>query len=842
MRQRPLTLAAISWIAGSGFSVLFDGTPFWLFMCGLTLFCPLAVVLARISWRRMALLWLVFVIGAAYWSYNESRNISSISESIHLQNDVTSMYVTGTVESPVQMDGDRVNFILRLKDEGEKISVQVKLATFEEKEIAATWRRGDVMEMQGSLERPGTPRNFGAFDYRNYLRNQRIHWLMKVSGAGKLHRLQTAQGYISVDSFFGKIDGMRNHLGKMIEQLFPNWQGGYMKGLLIGLDDDLEPDKYDQFTRLGLTHILAISGSHVAINVGLLFGLLRLCRVNKQTSLLIVLCCVPVYVLITGFSPSVIRSGIMTMLGLYLMRRGLLKDGLNVLSAAALFMLLWEPYLLLNVSFQLSFSVTAGLILFVPLIMPYLNWLPQRLRSGIAITIAAQLVSFPLTIYYFNQFSLLSLAANMILVPIIGLIVLPLGTAALLLGGIWITLGQWMAYPVRLLNAATFLITEWLDHRSGFMTYWKSPGLIWIILYFAVLYVLLTFESQRDKEVRLQGANTLIDDETAPLDYQGHLSQIYIAGAWKKNLVTILLITLLIGLLITGYQPANETGIGHVQFIDVGQGDCALITTPSGKNILIDGGGTVTFRKKGEEWRNRKSPYEVGTKSLVPLLKQRGIHRIHVVIATHGDQDHIGGLQAVLEQFPVDSLLINGSLADSDTMMKLMNTAITKNIPIYAPYKGMELQPDADTLLQFISPQFNVSEDGVPLIKEQNHLSVVFLLKLSGATFLFTGDMDESAEQSVLTNTNLSKYISSVDVMKVAHHGSKTSTSSEWINRWKPNASVISVGTSNTYGHPNPTVLERLEQVGSSVYRSDLHGEVQMYIKEGKILVRCRIP
>lgn len=841
MKQRPLTAVACSWIVGSGLSAFCDGPTFWLLASGLTLFCPLTVVASRISWKRMTLLWFIFAVGAAYWSYNDSRNISKLSGSIQ-QNDASNIHVTGTMVSPVQIDGDRVNFILRLKEEGEKISVQVKLAALDEKETAATWRRGDVMEMQGSIERPGTPRNFGAFDYRNYLRNQRIHWVMKVSGAGKIHRLPNEREFFSMASFFGKIDGMRAQLGQMIEQLFPGWQGGYMKGLLIGLDDDLEPDKYDQFTRLGLTHILAISGSHVAINVSLLFGLMRLCRVNKQTSLMIVFCCVPVYVLLTGFSPSVIRSGIMTMLGLYLMRRGLLKDGMNVLSAAALIMLVWDPYLLLNVSFQLSFSVTAGLILFVPLIMPYLGWLPQKLRSGMAITLAAQFVSFPLTIYYFNQFSLLSLAANMIIVPVIGLIVLPLGTAALLLGGLWMTLGQWMAYPVELLNSATFFLTEWLDGHSGFMTYWKSPSLIWMILYFVFLYLLLKMEWQKDKERKINGSNTLTDDETAPL--QGRAEQ-QRHSKYRTNfasLASLMLVIMLIGMLWIGYRPANEPGLGHVQFIDVGQGDCALITTPSGKNIIVDGGGTATFQKKGEDWRNRKSPYEVGAKTLVPLLKQRGIHRIHIVIATHGDQDHIGGLQAVLDHFPVDSLLINGSLAESDTMRKLMQTAIAKHIPVYAPYKGMKLQPDDDTLLHFLSPQSNMSRDGVPVIKEQNHWSVVFLLKMNGTAFLFTGDMDESAELGVLGNDELTGEISSVDVMKVAHHGSKTSTSSEWLHRWRPRVSVISVSSSNTYGHPNPNVLERLIQAGSTIYRSDLHGEVQMQIMDGKILARYKNP
>lgn len=855
MKHRPLTAAACSWIAGSAVSCLYEGMTLWLLLCGLTLFCPLLVIAIRIPWKKAMLLWLVFMLGAAVWIYNDSRNVSALSQTLRTQEEAANVNLTGTIISSVQMDGDRVSFVVRIKDLGEKLSVQVKLGAIEEKEGAAVWKRGGIVKLQGSLEQPGSPSNFGAFDYRNYLKVQRIHWLLKVSGAKQVQLLQSGDHSYSFSTFLGKIDGMRNHLGYMIEQLFPSWQGGYMKGLLIGLDDDLESDKYDQFTRLGLTHILAISGSHVAINVSLLFAVLRLCRVSKQTSLLIVFCCVPAYVLLTGFSPSVIRSGIMTMLGLYLMRRGLLKDGMNVLSAAALLMLLWEPYLLLNVSFQLSFAVTAGLIIFVPLITPYLRWLPERLRSGIAITVAAQLVSFPLTIYYFNQFSLLSLAANMIIVPLIGLVVLPLGTAALLLGGIWMTLGQWISVPVRLLNAATFALTEWLDSHHGFMTYWKSPGIIWIILYFAGWYLLLANERNRDQEALLQQSNSLIEDETAPLPEPSMHSGQRRAPAsrlsfnysdfkytWKKTAGSVLLIFLLAGLLAIGYQPLMAKGIGHVQFIDVGQGDSALITTPAGKHILVDGGGTVTFRKKGEEWRNRKSPYEVGVKTLVPLLKKRGVHRIDVMIATHGDQDHIGGLQAVLEHFPVDSLLINGSLAESETMTKLMKTAVDRKIAVYAPFRGMKLQPDAGTLLHFLSPILDSGTSEVPIMKEQNHRSLVFLLEMEGASFLFTGDMDESAEKNVLSKETVGTGSTDIDVMKVAHHGSKTSSSPEWVNYWKPHVSIISVGASNSYGHPNGAVIERLEQAGSTVLRSDEHGEVQMKVDNGKILVRYKKP
>ncbi|MNJ30975.1 ComEC family competence protein [compost metagenome] len=786
----------------------------------------------------------------------------------------TQVHAKGVLWSAVEVDGDRADFTIRLSsaafpapessvhasapyetDEnhsemvhGEKLMVQVRLASLEEIEVAKKWQRGQQVELAGSLERPNVARNFGGFDYRRYLRSQRIHWILKVPGTSSVQVEDDRK--ISPAVLIGKVDAARMLLGNRIEHLFPGWQAGYMKGLLIGFVSELEPDKYMQFSQLGMTHILAISGSHVAINVSLIFGLLRLCRVSRENSYRIIFSFIPVYVLITGFSPSVIRSGLMTMIGIYLMRRGLLKDGLNVLSAAALLMLLWEPYFMLNVSFQLSFIVTAGLILFVPLLMPYLKWLPAKLGGAVAITVAAQIVSFPLTIYYFNQFSLLSLAANMLLVPLIGMIALPGGTAALLLSALWLPLGEWLAYPVRILNTATFIVTEWLNARSGFMTYWKSPSLLWIAVFYAAFYLLLYWR-HRDRIVR--EADLAENDDTQPL---GPLTQSRgpkdsCRRQWRRSvnirpqprqLIQTALAGLLLVQLYIGYQPLNTKGRGHVQFIDVGQGDCALITTPNGRNLLIDGGGTVSFRKPEEAWRNRREPFEVGAKTVVPLLKKRGINRLDAVILTHADQDHAGGLQAVLEQFPVDALLINGTLSDSATIKKLMSTALHKQIPIYAAKQGMSLKVDASTRIQVLSPEADVTRnEGIPYSKEQNHESIVFALQMAGAAFLFTGDMDEAAEHRILEGLNR-EFQPKIDVMKIAHHGSKTSTSPEWLEYWQPAAAVISAGASNSYGHPHPIVVERLNSLTSPIYRTDQQGEVQMEVNNGRIRVRTKLP
>ncbi|MGZ7442401.1 ComEC/Rec2 family competence protein [Paenibacillus sp. TH7-28] len=957
MFRRPLTAIVCCWIAGSGLTILLGSGRFWLLWGGITLVCPALLVMGRWPWRRLAVLWLAFSLGAAYWQYNEAQNTSRIEHALTGGNETVvglaaglsgewessgglaaklsgqrgpsdadgltaelsadqdpinelAVRMEGMIVSSVDIDGDRADFTLRIRriarsgggdlkkaqeegniPGGEKVAVQLRLEAEEELSTAASWRRGQRIALEGTLERPEPARNFEGFDYRRYLHNQRIHWLVKASGASALNVLP---GKWSAAALFGEVDAFRAYLGARIERLFPGWQAGYMKGLLIGLQDELEPEKYAEFTQLGMTHILAISGSHVAINVAIIFWLLRLCRVSRETALIVVLFFVPAYVLITGFSPSVIRSGIMTILGIYLLRRGKLKDSINVLSAAALMMLLWDPYFLLNVSFQLSFAVTAGLIVFVPLISPYFSWLPPKIRGSVAITLAAEIVSFPLTIYYFNQFSLLSLAANLLIVPVIGALALPMGTAALLLSFFAYRLGVWAAVPVRLLNSATFWATGWLGERSGFMTYWKSPSLLWIAGYYGAVFLLFYWSSRREKQIL--SAAVVMDDETVPLspvpagmtasgtgkrpNRHGRNQEVNIAGGgwdqhqrntggwgklqgesvtsvalkvWRwaavrrREVLRIAIAAGLVLLIATGYQSAYAKGVGHIEFIDVGQGDCALITTPSGVHILVDGGGTVSFRKASDSWRNRREPFEVGAKTVVPLLKKRGIHRLDAVILTHGDQDHIGGLQAVIEEFPVEALLMNGSLAESATMEKLMSTAIAKAIPIYTAQSGMKLKPDEKTSLFFLSPSLETNFREISYVKDQNHRSIAFLLEMDGGTFLFTGDMDASAEDDILEKAESSEMSStvplpaSIDVLKVAHHGSKTSTSERWLERLKPAVSLISVGRSNVYGHPNPQVIERLERMGGVICRTDLQGEIQMKVKAGILSIRKKM-
>lgn len=886
---RPILTLTVCWITGSAGACLYSGRMLLLLWAGVTLIFPLIALWMKIPIRHMVLLWLAISGGGFHWYWHDTHNVSSIPDALHVSSSMLEdmpVQVAGLIASEVQVDGDRTQFEMRVtsinhygshskKDENralisEQVIVHIKLAAKQEQQLSAAWQRGDAILLRGTLKAPAKAGNFGGFDYSEYLHTQEIHWLFKGDGAASLQKQEASLW--NRYTLFRWNDQLREQLGQRMESAFTSLHhAGYMKGLVLGVTDELDPATYNEFTQLGLTHILAISGMHVAVYAATLLYLLKLLRVSRETSLTVVMILIPAYVLLTGASPSVVRAGIMAMIGLFAARRGMLKDGLNILSISALLMLIWNPYYLLSVSFQLSFLVTGGLLIYMPLMKPFFAKWPFLIGGEVAITITAQLVSFPMTVFYFNQFSLLSFAANFVLVPLITYIVLPLGTVAMGLSFLWGDGARILAWPAEQLNDLTFLLVKWLNVDDAYVSIWPSSSILWVMAYYAALYSVL-YWLKRWLTSRRQTNDITVLNSTAissPI-YTGLAASpewaaiLHTApepeGAGKfasrqwngyRHLALALSVIAWLGILYTGYQSPGEGNTGIVQYLDVGQGDSILITTPGGKHILVDGGGTMDFATGKNAWRKRADPYEVGEDTIVPLLKQRGVHRLDAVILTHGDHDHAGGLQAVLDQIPVSTLFFNGTLTDKTPFRKLLNTAIDKQIKLYGAHHSMEWEPDQATKIRFLYP-FTLPEnesEQLPVMKEQNHYSVAMILEMEGASFLFTGDMDDAAESSLLSE--LTRFSSSVkdegatgevrkaiDVMKIAHHGSKYSTSEEWLSYWRPKVSVISVGATNTYGHPNEAVLERLSAVNSAIYRTDTMGEIQIRAQQGKLSVR----
>ncbi|RKN79032.1 DNA internalization-related competence protein ComEC/Rec2 [Paenibacillus ginsengarvi] len=846
--KRPLATAAVLWTAGTALGgELPQGLLSWkAFMLSVALGVMLA--LFAIPGRRIIGLLLVVMAAAAYYQIYDAKNVPTIPMPSVVETESgdpaagsvgREVRLTGEIASRVEVDGDKVSFALRSQavrlDEEEPlqasdtVQVSVRLLQQEEQVRARTMGRGDPVTVSGVLKRPDLPRNFGGFDYRLYLYRNHIHWQLSAKGLDSVLTEAEAdeeevEGSLLAErrNRFAFVpepvrimrwnDDLRSRLGAVFDSLFPMGgpDSGYLKSLVIGLTDDMDPELYRHFSQLGLTHILAISGLHVGVFVAGCMWLLRLFGLTRERILTVTLLLVPFYVAIAGGSPSAVRAGIMAMIGLYAARRLLWKDAPNVIGLAAILMLLWEPYFLYNVSFQLSFLVTTGLIVGVQRFSRLLPIRNKSVSSLLSITIVAQVISFPVTVYYFNGISLLSMLANLVMVPFISFVVLPLGTFALLAGLVSVHAGAPFGWIVEKVNRLTFWLIDYAATHDPSQFIWPKPSIAWIVAYY------------------------------------GLLAAVY-AGAirWKeeqKPLLAYAAVPLMMALLWFGYNPDMLDRDGKVSFIDVGQGDAILIRTPQQRHVLIDGGGTLSFRKPGEEWKERSDPYEVGKKLLVPLLKQRGVHRIDQLVISHQDQDHIGGLQAVVEQIPVTTIVMNGTWKGNASSRKLFETAMRKGTAIVSIAPGGLTPVDRYTKLTVLS-----SGGGKPtrVAEEQNNESVVLLLQMRDARFLFTGDMRAEDEKELLaawqTAAAEEEVPEPVDVMKIAHHGSKTSSSGEWLSYWKPERAVISVGLNNSYGHPNAGVLERIAEAGSVIYRTDRSGEIVFTVTRTGLTVDSKL-
>lgn len=247
--------------------------------------------------------------------------------------------------------------------------------------------------------------------------------------------------------------------------------------------------------------------------------------------------------------------------------------------------------------------------------------------------------------------------------------------------------------------------------------------------------------------------------------------------------------------------------------------------------MLIDGGGTISYRKPGEEWKNRRDPFEVGSKVVVPLLMKRGVRELDVLVVSHLDSDHIRGLQAVLAAIPVKEIWWNGTLKKSEDTEKLFKAATAANIPIYAVHSGMKAALDPHSFVQVLWPKEGAQADRpLAAVKDQNNISVVLAITMYNATFVFAGDIDMKTERQIIGQAGIfpaSETEKPAVLLKIAHHGSRFSTSEQWLSYWSPIGAVASVGASNSYGHPHRDVIGRVEAARALLWRTDMDGEIR---------------
>lgn len=696
------------------------------------------------------------------------------------------IWVEGIIDSPVKRDGDAARFFLSITSWGkersdenvhhslEKIALKIKLTTIHDAMQIEQWRRGSVVTAPIKLSLPATARNPHAFDYANYLYWQGTH----VTGETNYQEVRLTPVY----SVWASFQEWQDNGAQRIEALYEDPEtAGYMKSLLLGLSQEVSPELEAMYANLGLTHILAISGLHVTLVSSMFLWCLERIGASRKWAFITAVFFLMGYVFLVGASSSAIRSGLMGSVGLLCQVLGKRLDGKEVWAGALIIMLVVNPFQLWHVGFQLSFAVTLGLIIFVPYCLYVFVRVPVWIRTLVAVTLSAQLVSFPFLIYHFHMFSPVSWLVNLVVTPILSAVALPFGYIALVLDLIHPFLA---VIPVSL----STLLLGWI-HTPLFaiekiklpFTYWPHPSWWWIVLYTCYLIGV----------------------------------PIFWKNGYHRSRDIMLSFAIFLALVVAARQPFSGAEEVRITFLDVGQGDSVVVEIGDKKVYLMDAGGTMQF-PAAEKWMEKRDPFEVGKDVVLPYLMARGIEKIDRVVMTHGDLDHIGGFRALVSRFSFGEVIVNGT-APSDLEGEIIQLFQQEGVPILTGLPGLSWSDGPSIEWKWLHPGESTFSG--------NDASVVLQLTAYNKTVLFTGDIERNGERQLVQNG-----LTSVDVLKVAHHGSNTSSTQELLTITEPKAAVISAGVKNRYGHPTQDVLHRLISSGSTVYRTDQHGAITLVI------------
>ena len=784
--QRPFVWMACGSVLGIYLGDCFKQS-FWVALL-LVVLCAIAFI-NYLKWAKGLHVFLLLVSCLFFFFrfyHVEKTNFSQLEGFVEEEN----VYVVkGEIISFPKIDGNRLSFDCKLHQlesergmdvlQGERILVFVHLRKKADQEKAELLMRGDSIRVKLRFVRPQPARNPGGFDQQKYLYQRRIHWLGEVDAFEQIEILPRNRW-----SFVRGIHHMRHQVADQITRIYSSPYDGYIRGLILGERDQLDPQIEEAYAAFGMTHVLSISGLHITIFVSLGFFLLKGLGLSREKASLILIILLPCYVILTGAEPPVVRAGIMTELILIAVILHQWKDVLSFLSLAGMLQLGWDPYLLFTASFQLTFVITAALIVGVPPLVKKGSGMIHWMKQTLVVTLVAQFASFPIVIHFFYEFTFFSWLANLLFVPFLSLLVLPGSILALGVSYFSLDVGSLIAqFTIRVLEWI-HLGMKWLAPLYYPVPSWRPPSLIGIFLYSGAVFY-LWFSMIQERRHRLF-----------------HL------------FVSLCLFVGVLCWLAFPQKIENET---RVTFLDVGQGDCIVIETGQGKTIIIDGGGTPTVAR--EKWEIRRDPFEVGKNIVVPFLKYRGIRQIDTLVMTHGDADHIGGLKAVISRFPVKQVIRNALPPQSKLESELMTQLTQRKIPIYIASVGMVIPLEHGLSWQFLHPS---TEPVVGREDSTNNESVVLLFTLYGHRLLLTGDIEQATEELLLNRWHLPK----VDILKVAHHGSKTSTQESWLHQIDPKEAVISVGRRNRYGHPSQLVIRRLQKHHVRIWRTDQHGAI----------------
>ena len=637
---------------------------------------------------------------------------------------------------------------------------------------------GDIFSAKCRITTAKENQNRDSFDYRLYLKTKGIFFTGHINNDIDI---------ISKDNytFFDRFKLLNMRLCKIIDMSFPENKATFLKAILLGEKSDMTPEYYSSFKRSGLSHVIAVSGMHLSYLVIMLSFLRKQFKPDSLIYSLAMIFFVFGFMCLTGMTSSVIRAGIMVICvfsGNMLSRK---TDSISSLGFSAFIILINNPYAAFSQSFILSYSATLGILIFAKPLEEKL--IPNRtnmrksffikIKKGIistfAVSLGAQIFTLPPAIIMFKETSLWSLPANILIAPFCPLI---------LASGFLFCMSSIANLPLSpllkiilslLINIFEFIINLFSSLDFGIIHFSEDNGMFFVLAFLLILITVVLMLYKR------------------------------------KRLVILPACMLITTLVLFSANAISDTDSAYVSFINVGQADSTLITLPENINILIDGGDYA-----GTDSGNYENT------PVNSYLSSKNINRIDFLIATHPHSDHIGGLFAVMEYAKVGCLIVPPYFENSTIGAELLEKARLLSIPVYCFQSGNNISFSDSIKLTALMPDDYFAKANAG----ENNSSLVLRLDYYNTSFLFTGDLESFGERYMMRLVNDDTL--DVDVLKVAHHGSDTSTSEEFINKTSPKFSFIPSDNNSA----SKEVLERLEDAKSQIFRSDLNKDVRFVL------------
>ena len=769
----------------------------------LTVVFILVVVAGVLTWyerkspsfrRRGLILYVGLVLGLGYWFLGDWNTDAAELTAYVGSGDVM---LSGTVVTPVVHGRDRRTMVVAVQwvqkaDTRRLVQGRLRL----------TWRepdtdvfQGDTITVRTRLRRPFGTRNPGGFDYGAYLRDRGIHVVATVKGPKRV-QVQPPDAK-AVGPWVGhRIDQWRNQVRQAVTATLEEPARGLFLGTIVGEQRHIPADVRDDFVTTGTVHIISISGSHLGLLAFLSFFVMRgVCRLlpapwlekiscvllPRQLAVLATIPLVVFYTLLSGSHDATVRSLIMILFYLLAVWTGHIGHAQHLvipLALAALFATLADPMAIYDLSCQFSYMAVLAIVL-------VLQWnerdarenhvpqavvakLKNRGKLYVLITLAVTVATLPLVAYYFNQVAWFGIFANAVVVPFVGFLVVPLGLGAsilVLLGGLEHVPFEWVHQTI-----ITFLtdVVGRMAAVPGVRLHVASPSPFAIAGFYGCL--LIVFLSQN------------------------------LVSRWKRlSVLTVLTLCFVWWTWLPRHVGEDKV---RVTFLDVGQGDATVIELPD-RTILVDGG--VAY----ERWN-------IGRMVVAPYLWDQGIRRLDHVIATHPQLDHVGGLPWIIKRFEIGQYWSNGDQRRESFYKRLTAAVEEKGLVDQVAWEGKEIISEGPCRLISLNP----SRDHPSGETNLNNRSVVLSLTCGPHSILLTADVEVEALNRLLDHPG----VQSATVVKIPHHGAKSSLNRRWIRQLRAKTAVVSAGKGNRYGHPAQAVLWAYRHM--DVYRTDSDGAI----------------